>query len=46
MTEQSASRASNGVDTEALIGARGAFAQVPEAGVFTSRGDGSWIYRT
>ena len=37
---------SNGVNTEALIGARGAFAQAPEAAQFTFRSQCSWIEGT
>lgn len=38
--------ADNGVDTEALMGARGAFEQMPEAAAFTFRSDCSWIEGT
>ncbi|MEV8468126.1 OsmC family protein [Fluviibacterium sp. DFM31] len=36
----------NGVDTEALIGARVAFAEAPQAAQFTFRSDCSWIEGT
>jgi len=44
MTTQTHSMAvSNGVNTEALIGARGAFAQMPEAAAFTFRSTCDWV---
>lgn len=46
MTYQSEIKATNGVDTEALIGARGAFEQMPEAAAFTFRSDCAWIEGT
>lgn len=46
MTYQTTIKADNGVDTEALIGARGAFEQMPEAASFTFRSDCSWIQGT
>jgi uncharacterized OsmC-like protein len=44
MTTQTMTRtvADNGVNTEALIGARGAFAQMPEAAAFTFRSTCDW----
>jgi uncharacterized OsmC-like protein len=38
--------AKNGVNTEALIGARGAFEQMPEAALFTFRSTCDWIEGT
>ena len=46
MTYQTDIKADNGVDTEALIGARGAFEQMPEAASFTFRSEGEWIEGT
>ena len=46
MTYQTEIKADNGVDTEALIGARGAFEQMPEAAAFTFRSNCSWIEGT
>ena len=46
MTFQSEIKANNGVDTEALINARGALEQMPEAAAFTFRSDCSWIEGT
>lgn len=46
MTYQIEIKADNGVDTEALMGARGAFQQMPEAAGFTFRSDCSWIEGT
>lgn len=46
MTYQTTIKAENGVDTEALIGARGAFEQMPEAAAFTFRSDCAWIEGT
>lgn len=42
MNVQSEIKANNGVDTEALMGARGAFEQMPEAAAFTFRSDCVW----
>lgn len=42
MTYQSKIKADNGVDTDSLIGARGAFEQVPEAASFTFRSNCAW----
>ncbi|MEH6725732.1 MAG: OsmC family peroxiredoxin, partial [Hyphomicrobiales bacterium] len=33
----------NGVNTEALIGARGAFSETPEAAAFTFRSTCDWV---
>jgi uncharacterized OsmC-like protein len=38
--------ANNGVNTEALIGARGAFADVPQAAAFTFRSTCDWVEGT
>lgn len=38
--------ADNGVNTEALIGARGAFQQTPEAALFTFRNTCNWVEGT
>lgn len=46
MTYQTTVKADNGVNTEALIGARGAFAAAPEAAQFTFRSQCSWIEGT
>ena len=46
MTYQTEIKANNGVDTEALIGARGAFEQMPEAAAFTFRSNCAWIEGT
>lgn len=46
MTYQSDIKAENGVDTEALMGARDAFEQMPEAAAFTFRSDCAWIEGT
>ncbi|SLN31783.1 OsmC-like protein [Roseovarius litorisediminis] len=46
MTVHTEIKANNGVDTEALMGARGAFEQMPEAAAFTFRSDCSWIEGT
>ena len=46
MTYQTNIKADNGVDTDALMGARGAFAQMPEAAAFTFRSDCNWIEGT
>ncbi|MCB1356590.1 MAG: OsmC family protein [Maritimibacter sp.] len=46
MNIQTQVKADNGVNTEALIGARGAFAQAPEAAQFTFRSQCSWIEGT
>lgn len=46
MTYQTEIKADNGVDTEALMGARGAFEQTPTAAAFTFRSDCSWIEGT
>ena len=43
MTYQTTIKADNGVDTDSLIGARGAFEQMPEAAAFTFRSQCSWI---
>ncbi len=43
MTVQIETTASNGVNTEALMGARDAFAQAPEAAAFTFRSTCSWV---
>ncbi len=46
MTVQTEIKANNGVDTEALMGARGAFEQMPEAAAFTFRSSCSWTEGT
>ncbi len=46
MTIQTEIKASNGVNTEALMGAREAFAQAPEAAAFTFRSTCSWVTGT
>ena len=46
MTIQSTISVNNGVNTEALIGARGAFAEAPQAAQFTFRSSCSWIEGT
>lgn len=46
MNHQVEIKADNGVDTLALIGARGAFEQMPEAACFTFRSAGEWIEGT
>ena len=46
MTIQTEINASNGVNTEALMGAREAFAQAPEAAAFTFRSTCSWVTGT
>lgn len=46
MTINVATAADNGVNTEALIGARGAFAQQPEAAAFTFRSTCDWVNGT
>ena len=43
---QTAIKADNGVNTEALIGARGAFAEAPMAAQFTFKSQCSWIEGT
>ena len=45
-TAIAAAPVNNGVNTEALIGARGAFEQAPEAAQFTFRGTCDWIEGT
>lgn len=46
MTYQTQLKADNGVNTEALIGARGAFEQMPEAARFTFQSACEWIEGT
>lgn len=46
MTFQSKISVNNGVNTEALIGARGAFEQAPQAAQFTFRSTCDWIEGT
>ncbi|MEP3334038.1 OsmC family protein [Sedimentitalea sp.] len=46
MTQIQETIANNGVNTEALIGARGAFAATPEAASFTFRSTCDWIEGT
>ncbi len=46
MNIQTSVKADNGVNTEALIGARGAFAAAPEAAQFTFKSQCSWIEGT
>ncbi len=46
MTIQATVSVNNGVNTEALIGARGAFAEAPQAAQFTFRSSCSWIEGT
>ena len=46
MTQVQETIAHNGVNTEALIGARGAFAETPEAAYFTWRSTCDWIEGT
>jgi uncharacterized OsmC-like protein len=46
MTNATTNAVQNGVNTEALIGARGAFEQTPEAAHFTFRSICNWIERT
>ncbi|AXI55520.1 hypothetical protein SuNHUV7_03330 (plasmid) [Pseudoseohaeicola sp. NH-UV-7] len=46
MTQVQEVTANNGVNTEALIGARGAFTQTPEAAAFTFRSTCDWIEGT
>lgn len=46
MTIATTKTVQNGVNTEALIGARGAFAQTPEAARFTFRSTCDWIEGT
>jgi uncharacterized OsmC-like protein len=46
MTNATTNAVQNGVNTEALIGARGAFEQTPEAAHFTFRTDCNWIEGT
>lgn len=46
MTQVQETIANNGVNTEALIGARGAFAETPEAASFTWRSTCNWIEGT
>ena len=43
MTYQTEIKADNGVDTDALMSARGAFEQMPEAAAFTFRSHCDWI---
>lgn len=46
MTQVQHSTVNNGVNTEALIGARGAFGEMPEAASFTFRSTCDWIEGT
>lgn len=46
MNEVNTNAANNGVNTEALIGARGAFAGAPEAAQFTFRSICDWVVGT
>ena len=46
MTQQATIAIDNGVNTEALLGAREAFAQAPEAAAFTFRSKCRWISGT
>lgn len=46
MTINVAPVVNNGVNTEALIGARGAFAEMPEAAAFTFRSTCDWVEGT
>jgi uncharacterized OsmC-like protein len=46
MTINAATAVNNGVNTEALIGARGAFAEMPEAAAFTFRSTCDWVEGT
>jgi uncharacterized OsmC-like protein len=46
MNTNAAPVVNNGVNTEALIGARGAFAQQPEAAAFTFRSTCDWVEGT
>ncbi|MCY1128491.1 OsmC family protein [Frigidibacter sp. RF13] len=46
MNVQTIINANNGVDTQALINARGAFEQMPEAAHFTFRSKAEWIEGT
>lgn len=46
MNIQTTTIANNGVNTEALIGARGAFAEAPQAAAFTFRSTCDWVEGT
>jgi uncharacterized OsmC-like protein len=46
MNETHVPAANNGVNTEALIGARGAFAEMPQAAAFTFRSTCDWLEGT
>ena len=46
MTINAATAVNNGVNTEALIGARGAFAEMPQAAAFTFRSTCDWVEGT